>query len=689
MKKFSVLFFKTIIIYIFCLSLNSYSNIVEELTKLNNLYKEGAINAEEFSKAKSILLKNNDEVNLENDLKEKKEVNTLKIIENSNTNNDVNNIKNVKRSYDEDISETFVNLEDIKQLGEFKQIEYLPDEIFDKRVHSSFSSKAEKSMKEIYRIFVTQKGLMEKYPENAMKGMAYFEYFYMDQLKDKEKSIEIFKNIYPNFNFANKHVIKDVKTLFSLNQARKSMRESVGLSLEADTEQAIKSYIVMNNLLSQAEKKEIKLSREEKLIKKKHNKLKENLNKFEKNVNFKKEKRISIDDFEKENKKLVKAIEKSLDSLSKQSNEQAEYYKDINNYFSKFKGIIDKCLNTCEDNDIIELSENLFFTNQIIKETEKNFIKKKFEHDMSKVDMSSVNQESQNIIQKVSLSNKIKKKEDAKKLQTTILSLDNNGMSTNILLEDLKSRGYEVKNINMTFDKIENMKDWKIDDWAKSWRTELPKEVKDTDGNLIEFTKENMDDLKAQLAMNTFKDIIDFDPGNLDNSLSDKIKSISDQIAQSADFDLDKWLNEDISITLDNYSRLVGNDWGIEINDFAQLTTAVNELYGSNVSPDEYAQMWNQQYYESDLTWAEIAKGVDLLDQVGSFDAASIAKDLGADLQQVADTIAQAAAVGVSTDLEAAAQGLGYGSFADAVAAYNAQYGTNYTEDEAREALGQ
>ena len=74
---------------------------------------------------------------------------------------------------------------------------------------------------------------------------------------------------------------------------------------------------------------------------------------------------------------------------------------------------------------------------------------------------------------------------------------------------------------------------------------------------------------------------------------------------------------------------------------------------------------------------------------MGSFDAASIAKSLGTDLQTVADSIAQAAVVGVSTDLEAAAQGLGYGSFADAVAAYNAQYGTNYTVDSAKEALGQ
>ena len=33
--------------------------------------------------------------------------------------------------------------------------------------------------------------------------------------------------------------------------------------------------------------------------------------------------------------------------------------------------------------------------------------------------------------------------------------------------------------------------------------------------------------------------------------------------------------------------------------------------------------------------------------------------------------------------------GAGYGSFADAVSAYNAANGTKYTEAEAREALGQ
>ena len=47
-----------IIILVLLICVNAYStSITEELTKLNELFKEGAITKEEFSKAKSILLK--------------------------------------------------------------------------------------------------------------------------------------------------------------------------------------------------------------------------------------------------------------------------------------------------------------------------------------------------------------------------------------------------------------------------------------------------------------------------------------------------------------------------------------------------------------------------------------------------------------------------------------------------------
>ena len=42
------------ILAIFFLFSSAYANIVDELTKLNNLYKDGALNQEEFNKAKKI-----------------------------------------------------------------------------------------------------------------------------------------------------------------------------------------------------------------------------------------------------------------------------------------------------------------------------------------------------------------------------------------------------------------------------------------------------------------------------------------------------------------------------------------------------------------------------------------------------------------------------------------------------------
>lgn len=61
---------------------------------------------------------------------------------------------------------------------------------------------------------------------------------------------------------------------------------------------------------------------------------------------------------------------------------------------------------------------------------------------------------------------------------------------------------------------------------------------------------------------------------------------------------------------------------------------------------------------------------------------------MGASLDQVASAVAESIAAGVDVDLEAAAQGLGFDSFSSAVDAYNAQHGTSYTVDSAKEALG-
>ena len=184
--------------------------------------------------------------------------------------------------------------------------------------------------------------------------------------------------------------------------------------------------------------------------------------------------------------------------------------------------------------------------------------------------------------------------------------------------------------------------------------------------------------------------MIDTSASEIRESMNENVKEIAQAIEASGGFDVNAWLSQDFSISLNNYSRLVGNSYGIEMNDFNDLTVFANDMYGTDMSPEDYASHWESGTLEgSTSSWGDVTRGVNLINEVGSFEAGSIAASIGTDLQTVADSIATAAAVGVSTDLEAVSQGLGYNSFADAVAAYNAQYGTSYTEAEARENLGQ
>ena len=64
MKKILLIFLSILI-----LVGNAYGNIVDQLTELNNLYKSGAINEDEFSKAKNILLKSETDEKIETENK--------------------------------------------------------------------------------------------------------------------------------------------------------------------------------------------------------------------------------------------------------------------------------------------------------------------------------------------------------------------------------------------------------------------------------------------------------------------------------------------------------------------------------------------------------------------------------------------------------------------------------------------
>ena len=86
---------------------------------------------------------------------------------------------------------------------------------------------------------------------------------------------------------------------------------------------------------------------------------------------------------------------------------------------------------------------------------------------------------------------------------------------------------------------------------------------------------------------------------------------------------------------------------------------------------------------------ADVSNQIDSATSTLSFAAGAAMAAAAYSLDEAATAISNTISAGVTVDLEAASQGLGYDDFSAAVDAYNQQYGTNYTVESAKDALGQ
>ena len=152
---------------------------------------------------------------------------------------------------------------------------------------------------------------------------------------------------------------------------------------------------------------------------------------------------------------------------------------------------------------------------------------------MDDVSIDEMSEDDQKVLASVSMSMKMQKKEKEDLFHSSMLNLSNNGFNTSKYIDEIQKSGFDLDLVTMTFDDFENMKKWASKDWAKSWKGKLPSEIKDSDGNVIDFTDENINDLKAQLAMNTFNEMINFDQDELRGSIDDNIKEIATRHANT------------------------------------------------------------------------------------------------------------------------------------------------------------
>ena len=136
-------------------------------------------------------------------------------------------------------------LSDLDSFGEYYEIQEFPEGMFEGNNNITLKQKGRTAGKKVGYYFITKKNTLEKYPQNMMKAMAYFEVYYLQTLKEKEISITRFKD--ENYS---SNDISSLNTVLSLNNARESMRNAVGLSLDDSPEQAIKRFWLMNDYLS-------------------------------------------------------------------------------------------------------------------------------------------------------------------------------------------------------------------------------------------------------------------------------------------------------------------------------------------------------------------------------------------------------------------------------------------------------
>ena len=621
--------------------------------------------------------------------------------------------KNLPRSYLKTATpDTFLNLEEVDDLTKsvakydnsmMNQAEYL----FGSNKNYYDSDLQRVSQKKISDIYVTGKRTLDKNPYKTIIGMAYFEFFYAGQVKKNIQKINKFKDRYPNIKST-----KPIKDLYNLNEVRKKMRESIGFSLESESADVLRSYITLSKYLKNSTAKKIKLNSFDKKIISYSQNFNKFLSVYEKNIKLRQYNRISEKKFYRELNRSYKKLSTFDKKINKLSNEQENtshlkiLYKNIYEVISITNNSLTSGIVSATTTSKYQLAlDSVCFANNLIKLTKLKIIKNKYEQVWPldfKIE-NELNKEEMTDLTQLGLNTKKNKFINNAKFQSCALNLINNNYPINKIVTAIENElNVKINSIKMNYETIDKMKAWKKSDWADSWKGSLPLDLNDSNGNLIDFSDQDIEDLKAQLALNNFSKLFD---NNEINNLNFETQDIQSSIQDIQSTNISNLLNQDFSITLDNYSRILAEDaisrFGDqfdaktiqEIRDnanFENLTVLTNMEYGTNMTSAEYKSYWeNAQYMDSTSTWGDVTRGVDLISNLGSFDAAAAAKELGADLQTVADSIAQAASVGISTDLEAAAKGLGYDSFSAAVDAYNAKHGTSYTDEEAKEALGQ
>ena len=102
--------------------------------------------------------------------------------------------------------------------------------------------------------------------------------------------------------------------------------------------------------------------------------------------------------------------------------------------------------------------------------------------------------------------------QDYQPIQLQIMNLENGGIPVNRFLEVYRDElNVRLDDINLQVASASKMKDWTLSDWANAWKNPIPEIIVDDAGIEVSLSAEEIESIKAQLAMKNFKELLDLD----------------------------------------------------------------------------------------------------------------------------------------------------------------------------------
>ena len=90
------------------------------------------------------------------------------------------------------------------------------------------------------------------------------------------------------------------------------------------------------------------------------------------------------------------------------------------------------------------------------------------------INIENVSDDTKKTLTLASLSSKKQNNQNILNLQKQALNLVNNDFAVDEIVKNIEKDGYEFTPLKITFQNLEKMENWKVKDWANSWKGDLP-----------------------------------------------------------------------------------------------------------------------------------------------------------------------------------------------------------------------